>query len=66
MEYLLSLGLTDPVASSVSIYAALGVLRSIFLVWILDAAGEGDQDFHIIVVVCLQIGLDLVVIADPR
>ena len=66
VEYLLSLGLTDPVASSVPVHAAFGILWTTRLIWVLDAAGKGDQDFHIIVVVCLQIGLDLVVVADRR
>ena len=66
VEDLLGLSLTDPVASSVPVHAALGVLRAIGLVWILDTTGKGNQDLDVIIVICLQVSFDLMVIANRR
>ena len=66
MEDLLGLGLADAVPLPITVHAAFGVLCAVLLVRVLDATGKGDQNLHIIVVICLQIGLDLVVVAHRR
>ena len=66
VEDLLGLGLADAVSLPVSVHAAFSVLCAVLLVWVPDTSREGNQDLYIVVVICLQICLDLVVVAHRR
>ena len=48
------------------VHAALRVFHPLRIIRVLDAAGEGNQNFHIVVVVCLQVCFDLMVVSHCR